>query len=371
MEPLYKHCNFWGYSNSFAIWIDRVDSTMKKTLLLFVFLISAFLLSACGIEVDESSKSLQFIGNYNDNYYFTEYDRNTSEISIGYFKDKEFLIVETLSSYNVIGFIGNQVLLRLSDYVNRSVSSYKLFNLDSQEYTFIDSTAVEGFYNVCYYDDEVIVFYTFSDAPTRFLTYNISTGQLIGDASIDTTNYYSYMDVYYENNKLYINLNYPSNDAENFDYIYDLNSEQVTSVESRQGNYMTMDGETLLFFESNFSCETRGFWVDSGSIGLSYFLAANFKSIKMYDGFIVEDQFYYNQINILNEELIVINQIDLDIEYKTGRVISENELVYTQERTYGSLIKSQQVKIIIYDFITKEIIEESDWIDAGSQLGNI
>jgi len=91
----------------------------------------------------------------------------------------------------------------------------------------------------------------------------------------------------------------------------------------------------------------------------------------MYDGFIVEDQFYYNQINILNEELIVINQIDLDIEYKTGRVISENELVYTQERTYGSLIKSQQVKIIIYDFITKEIIEESDWIDAGSQLGNI
>ena len=69
--------------------------------------------------------------------------------------------------------------------------------------------------------------------------------------------------------------------------------------------------------------------------------------------------------------ILVINQIDLDIECKTGMVISENELVCTQERTNGSLIKSQQVKFIIYDFITKEIIEESDWMDAGSQLGNI
>jgi len=344
---------------------------MKKTILSFVFLISTFLLSACGIEVDESSKNIQFIGNYNDNYYFTEYDQKASEMSIGYLKDKELFKVETLNSYNVIGLIGNQVLLMLSDYETRSVASYKLFNLDTQEYTSINSTAIEGFYNVCYYDDEVIVFYTFSSNPGRFLTYNISTGQLIGDTSIDPINFYSYMDIYYENNKLYINLNYPSNDSENFDYIYDIDSEQITSVDSRQGNYMMINGETLLFLDSNFRYETKGFWVDSGSIGLSYFLAANYGTIKMYDGFIVEDLFRYNQINLLNEKFIVINQIDLDIECETGKVISESELVCTQERTNGSLIKSQQVRFIIYDFNTKGIIEESDWMDAGSQLGNM
>ncbi|PKK97959.1 MAG: hypothetical protein CVV57_09520 [Tenericutes bacterium HGW-Tenericutes-2] len=344
---------------------------MKKIILIFVFLLSMFLLTACGIEVDQSSKKIFFIGNYNSKYYFTEYNQKTENISIGYFKDNELYIVETLSGYYTIGLIGNQILLRLSDYEARSVSSYQLFNLDTLEYTSIDSTADEGFYNVCYYDENVIVFYTFSSNPMRFLTYDISSGELIGDISISPVNYYSYIDVYYENNKLYINLNYPNIDVENFDYIYDLDNEIITTVNSNMGNYMVINEETLLFLEGNFTSETKGLWVDSESIELSYFLAADYGSIKMYDNFIIEDQVYNKKINLLNQEFTVINQIDLDMEYSNGMVISERELLCKQVRTFGSLIKSQQVKIIIYDFITETIIIESDWMDVGSQLGNI
>ncbi len=344
---------------------------MRKTIILVLYLISIFMLSACGIDVDESSKNIRYIGEYNHNYYFTEYNQKTKEISISYLKDKELLIVESLNSYNVIGLIGNQVILMLSDHEARTIAAYKLFNLDSQEYTSIDSTAVEGLYNICFYDNEVIVFHTLSSNPRGFLIFDISTEQLIGDISIAPSNFYSYMDIYYENSKLYIHLNYTSNDEENFDYIYDIDSEVITSVDSNQGNYMTVNSNSLLFLESNFRYETKGYWVDSESVALSYFLSANYKSIKMYEGFIIEDQFYDRQINILDEDFIVVDQIDLSFECAIGRVISENELICTQEKTIGSLIKSQKVKFIIYNFNTKEIIDESNWMDSGSQLGNI
>ena len=344
---------------------------MRKLILVVVIFISIILLTACGFEVDASSYRIRYVGEYNDTYYFWEHNLETKEKYISYLKDGSFTKLEEAIDYMAVGLIGNQIILSVDTYQLRNIESYKLLNLDTLEYSSINSTTIRGLYNISYFDEEVIIFDSLSSETIRLVVYSLIDEEVISDISFIPANYYSYKNVYYENNKLYVNLNFPSNKSDNYDYIYNLDSKEITFVDSLSGHIMTVGDESLLFFNSYSRCETEGLFVGIESIEEEHFLSSEYGSLHRYNGVIVMDQVYSNHVELFNDNFFSTNQIDIEIGCSSGMVISESELLCIKENIKGSLIKSSQIKLVIYDFISKEVIEESDWIDIGSQLDNI